>query len=109
VQHIVNYLAENAHLNRAVAAIYVNDGGDRVTLTICKHLAANARFSFILVYTVPIRCAPAGSVAPVSHDPHCWAACASCAESDSKQASNSETHSDRAWFNSRNSATSARI
>ncbi len=50
--------AENAPLDRAVAAagvtlaIYANNGGDELALSVMKHAAANTRLQFVLVYTV---------------------------------------------------------
>lgn len=50
--------ARNAPLNQAVlanhgvVAIYANDGGDQVTLDVRGHFAINARYQFLLLYTV---------------------------------------------------------
>lgn len=50
--------AQNAELNAAVAAnrasiaIYANNGGDQITLDIRPNMIANARYQFILLYTV---------------------------------------------------------
>ena len=50
--------ARNAGLNQAVlanhgtVAIYANDGGDQVTLDVRGHFAINARYQFLLLYTV---------------------------------------------------------
>lgn len=51
--------AANADLDSAVVAagatvaIYANDGGDTMTLTVRDHMAPGTRFQFVLVYTVP--------------------------------------------------------
>jgi NADPH2:quinone reductase len=48
----------NEALDRAVAApgatvaIYANNGGDELTLTVRHHVAPNTRFQFVLVYTL---------------------------------------------------------
>ncbi|GAB3008162.1 NADPH:quinone reductase [Amycolatopsis acidiphila] len=82
-QHIVNYRAENAaeairkifpdgvdvvvevapavnaKLNEAVlasngtVAVYANNGGEEMTVTIRSHMTVNARYQFLLLYTVP--------------------------------------------------------
>jgi NADPH2:quinone reductase len=50
--------ANNAELNAAVLAnhgsiaVYANDGGDRMTLDVRSHFALNARYQFLLLYTV---------------------------------------------------------
>ena len=50
--------AETEPLDRAVAAagatlaIYANNGGDELPLSVIKHAAANTRLQFVLVYTV---------------------------------------------------------
>jgi NADPH2:quinone reductase len=50
--------AENEALDRAVAApgatvaIYANNGGNEVTLSVLKHVVPNTRFQFVLVYTL---------------------------------------------------------
>jgi NADPH2:quinone reductase len=50
--------AQNAALNAAVAshrasiAVYANNGGDQVVLDIRPHMVVNARYQFILLYTV---------------------------------------------------------
>ena len=50
--------AQNAALNAAVAsprasiAIYANNGGDQVVLDVRPNMVANARYQFILLYTV---------------------------------------------------------
>ncbi|SFJ39260.1 NADPH:quinone reductase [Amycolatopsis sacchari] len=49
----------NAALNQAVLApngtiaVYANNGGEELTLTIRPHMVTNARYQFVLVYTVP--------------------------------------------------------
>ncbi|GHF65810.1 NADPH2:quinone reductase [Amycolatopsis bartoniae] len=49
----------NAALNQAVLApngtiaVYANNGGEELTLTIRPHMVANARYQFVFVYTVP--------------------------------------------------------
>ncbi|HWC83243.1 MAG TPA: NADPH:quinone reductase [Pseudonocardiaceae bacterium] len=51
--------AANAELNEAVlaangtVAIYANNGGERVTLTIRPHMTRNIRYQFLLLYTMP--------------------------------------------------------
>ena len=48
----------NAELNAAVLAnhgsiaVYANDGGDTVTIDVRRHFAINARYQFLLLYTV---------------------------------------------------------
>lgn len=50
--------AQNAELDAAVAgnrasiAVYANNGGDTITLPIRPHMMTNARYQFILLYTV---------------------------------------------------------
>lgn len=50
--------AQNAELNAAVladhgtVAVYANNGGDTVTLDVRRHFARNARYQFLLLYTV---------------------------------------------------------
>lgn len=50
--------AQNAKLNAAVAgnrasiAVYANNGGDAFTLDIRPHMISNARYQFVLLYTV---------------------------------------------------------
>lgn len=63
--------AVNAELNAAVLApngtiaVYANNGGEELTLTIRPHMTVNARYQFLLVYTVP-PAAKAQAVADVS-------------------------------------------
>jgi NADPH2:quinone reductase len=51
--------ASNADINAAVlarngsVAMYANDGGDRVTLPVRALMQLNARWQFVLLYTVP--------------------------------------------------------
>ena len=50
--------AQNAALvaqvlaNRGSVAVYANNGGDQVTLDVRPHMVANARYQFLLLYTV---------------------------------------------------------
>lgn len=41
--------------NRAVIAIYANNGGDDMTLDVRPHMVLNTRFQFVLLYTVGAR------------------------------------------------------